>query len=62
MDMVNGLKFFFWLVAPSGAWWRPVAEPRPTVFKMTSGAQWRPVAPLVLDLYILSEWCSAVHK
>ncbi len=49
MDMLNWLKyFFFWLVAPSVAWWCPVAEPRPTVFKMTGGAQWRPVAPLVL--------------
>ncbi len=31
-----------------GAQWRSVAEPRPTVFKMTNGAQWRLVAPLVL--------------
>ncbi len=25
MDMLNWLKLFFWLVAPSGAQWRPVA-------------------------------------
>ncbi len=33
MDMLHSL-IFFWL-------WRPVAEPRPTVFKMTRRAQGR---------------------
>ncbi len=37
-------------MAPSGAQWRPVAEPRPAFFKMTGGAQWRPVASLILDI------------